>query len=311
MTAIVLLGPQRLQPTLATAVAEVGGAVGPFAAVTAGWEEREDEIDELRAHLDRPVVNLRLHRRAEEVFARDREFFRAYRERRARLRELQELYRIRLDPMKRAVRKLWRRRGTPDLVDPEREAALADVRALDAHQLARIADLHREFEETWRPGERDAVVAHRREVATLADDCVAFAFAGGNVAVLLNRLRLFGVAALLGDRPLFAWSAGAMAASEQVVLFHDTPPQGPGNPEVFGAGLGLCHGILPLPHARRRLRLDDPVRVAIFAGRFAPLCSVAFDDGAALLWDGARWTPLVPGTRRLTREGDLVETVAA
>jgi hypothetical protein len=46
------------------------------------------------------------------------------------------------------------------------------------------------------------------------------------VAVLVNRLRLFGLGDLVADKTVFAWSAGAMAVSERVVLFHDDPPQG-------------------------------------------------------------------------------------
>ena len=42
----------------------------------------------------------------------------------------------------------------------------------------------------------------------------------------------------------------------------------------FDAGLGLCRGLLALPDARRRLRLEDPARVALLARRFAPdLCA--------------------------------------
>ena len=72
MRRIVLLGPQRLKPTLIDAVKKLD-VRGDFAAVTAGWQEREDEIDELSAHLDRPVTNLRLHARGEDVFQRDPE----------------------------------------------------------------------------------------------------------------------------------------------------------------------------------------------------------------------------------------------
>ena len=66
MRAIVLLGPQRLQPTLVTAVDE-RGVTGAIAAITAGWQEREDEIDELSEHVKRPVHNLRLYARGEQV----------------------------------------------------------------------------------------------------------------------------------------------------------------------------------------------------------------------------------------------------
>lgn len=96
MRTVVLLGPQRLRPTLVEAV-DRAGVTGAVAAVTAGWQEREDEIDELSAHLRRPVVNLGLHRRGEDVLARDPEFLLAYGDLLDRRRKLQDLYRIRLD----------------------------------------------------------------------------------------------------------------------------------------------------------------------------------------------------------------------
>ena len=132
------------------------------------------------------------------------------------------------------------------------------------------------------------------------------AIAGGHVAVLLNRMRLFDLAPLLAGKLVVAWSAGAMAVSERIVLFHDSPPQGPGNPEVFDAGLGLCTGVLPLPHADRRLRLEDPVRVDLFARRFSPSICAILDPGARWDWDGTGWTA-GPGTRRLLRHGRVRE----
>ena len=50
-----LLGPQRFDPTLAQAVQALG-LDGSLATVTAGWREREAEVDELHDHLPRAVV---------------------------------------------------------------------------------------------------------------------------------------------------------------------------------------------------------------------------------------------------------------
>jgi hypothetical protein len=303
---IVLLGPQRLQRTLG-AVVEAVGVEGDFAAVTAGWEEREDEIDELRAHLDRRVVNLRLYARCEEILREDPQFAFAYRERRQRLRELDDLHRLRLDAMERSLRKLMKATGRQDLVEPEREAAIEDLRRLDEHQRRRIADIHAEFDAEWSPGDREDVAAHRRQIAAILRSCGSLAFAGGNVAVLLNRLRFFSVETLVAGVAVFAWSAGAMVCSEEIVLFHDDPPHGAGNPEIFGPGLALVRGVLPLPHASKRLRLDDKVRVKMFARRFEPLTCVAMDRGHGLMWDGARWRSAAGGAMRLTTDGDVVE----
>ena len=43
---VILLGPQRLTPTLVNAV-RGAGVEGDVAVVTAGWQEREEEVDEL------------------------------------------------------------------------------------------------------------------------------------------------------------------------------------------------------------------------------------------------------------------------
>ena len=65
------------------------------------------------------------------------------------------------------------------------------------------------------------------------------------------------VAAALDGTPVIAWSAGAMALTDRIGLFHHRAPQGPGHPEVRGSGLSMVrrHAVL-LPHARARLLLD-------------------------------------------------------
>jgi len=70
-----------------------------------------------------------------------------------------------------------------------------------------------------------------------------------------------------------------MALTERVVLFHDSPPQGAGDAELLDFGLGIAPGVVVLPHARKRLRLDDPVRVSLLARRFRPAACVPLDGG--------------------------------
>jgi hypothetical protein len=95
--------------------------------------------------------------------------------------------------------------------------------------------------------------------------------------VLLDCLRLFDVRP--ADRVVVAWSAGAMALAERVVLFHDFAPQGDTPPEVHDVGLGVFTGVVPLPHARRRLRLDDEARSSVLARRLGPARCLVLDDG--------------------------------
>jgi peptidase E len=287
------------------------GVEGEVAVVTAGWQEREEEVDELRDHLGGGVVNLRLYHRAEQVFAADPELARAHRQRQDKLKRMQGLYRLRLDHALAAARELLTRRDDPELLLAEREAALAAIRELDRVHVERVRAVNLELDAAIRPLEREAVAAHREELRRLLAGCAAFAVAGGHVAVLLNRLRLFGVAELIGERPVFAWSGGAMVLGERLVLFHDDPPQGAGHAEVLEAGLGLYSGLLPLPHARRRLKLDEPLRVALFARRFADLACVALDDGATLRWEEGRWVLAGgEGARRLLADGSVEELVA-
>ncbi len=317
MPDLILLGPQRRCPSLAVAFERLGVS-GPVAAVTAGWQEREGEDHELAEHLGMPVTDLRLHRRSDEVFAADPELFRAYRERQDRLRQMQGLYRYRLDFAIEPARELLRRDGDRSLLEPERRSAIAALRRLDAGHQRRIAALRRDFERRLRPHRRPAVAEHRSEIAAILERSAAVVIAGGHVAVLANRLRLFGVAELAAERrpgsglpgsglPIFAWSAAAMALGERIVLFHDRPPWGAGSAEVLDVGLGLYRGLLALPDARRRLRLSDPARVALFARRFAPDLCAALDAGAAIRRgaDGG-WRSLAGG-RRLTAEGEVRE----
>src|SRR5262249_49144073 len=154
---------------------------------------------------------------------------------------------------------------------------------------ARIRAVHDAWLARWRPAERAAVKRRRKEIADALRGASALCIAGGHVAVLLNRLRLFDIAGLIGDRPVLAWSAGAITRREGVVLFHDDPPEGPGRAELLDLGLGLIPGIVPLPHARKRLRVDDPACMSRLARRFAPAACVALDAGARIDWDGTKW----------------------
>ena len=131
----------------------------------------------------------------------------------------------------------------------------------------------------------------------------ALAVAGGHVGVLMRVLRMFAVTP---PALVVAWSAGAMALTERVLLFHDRAPHGPAHAEFAGAGLGLLPGCVFLPHARRRLVLahpasDPPARTAMLARRAAPDRCVLLDDGVRLdLRPGA---DLPANARVLTLDG--------
>ena len=300
MRRVLLFGPQRLQPTIAQAILDAG-IRGKLATVTAGWEERELEDDELEAHLGGRARNLQLWERCERVYERDPELFQAVRLRNDRQRALQ---RTQLGHALDAARELLETPGEPELLDPEREEAFGTVRRLDEHHLARMEQIRAEFEDAYRPSERDSVIRQRSVIARRISDSEALCIAGGHVAVLLNRLRIFDVLSLAEDRPIFAWSAGAMVLGELVVLFHDSPPQGRGYAEVLERGLGRFQGLLPFPHADRRLQLDDPTRIQLLQRRFAHLTCVPLDAGSRVEYSDGEWS-LPAGTRRLLPDGSV------
>jgi len=286
---LAFLGPQRYRHTLKDAV-EALGIDGDLATVTAGWQERETEVEELHEHLGGRAVNLELHRRAEAEFAADAELGAAHHARQALLREMQAVYSLRLDKALEALAALEARDGHPRLMAEERASAFEGVRALDEAHAARVTEVHDEFLARWRPAERASVARERAEIAALLSPCEALAIAGGHVMVLANRLRLFDVLALSGARPVLAWSGGAMVCAENVVSFGDHPPHGSGHPQWLDRGLGLIEDMTFFPHARRRLDLADAPRQSRLARRVRPSRAVVLEEGASLTWrEGHGW----------------------
>ena len=281
--AIVLLGAQRYRPTLADAVAELG-VRGKIATITAGWQEREDDDEDLHHHLLGRTVNLALHARGEDVFRRDAELREAHRERQLVLRHRQDFYRVRLEHAMEAQHVIDQRAAPADILEDEAKSSIDAIRGIDARHLERCARDRRAFDAKYRPDERPAVLEHRRELAAIVRECDAIAIAGGHVASLLNRLRLFRIRDLARGKFVFAWCAGAMAISERVVLFHHSPPQGPGAAEVLDSGLGMIGEVVVLPQPEVRLRLHDRKRLSLMARRFAPSTSLAMPARSRVTW---------------------------
>lgn len=308
---VTLLGPQRHAITV-TEELDATGLLGRIAVITAGWQEREAEDDELQEAVGRRAINLRLHQRVDRVFAQDAELFAAHRKRQDRLRHLQDLYRLRLDAYLGAAQALYHREDAhTDLLAAERAGSVRALQELDEHHLRQIRAIHEEFETQVQPGTREPLRREREEVLEILSGCELVAIAGGHVATLLARIRLMGLADQLGQRPILAWSAGAMVLSDRLVLFHDNPPEGPGNAEVLDVGLGLAPGVVPLPHASKRLRLHDGPRMACFAQRFAPAMCLVLDPYSRARWDGTAWH-LHDGTFCLDASGQLAsQDVAA
>lgn len=305
-TPVVLLGPQRFDPTLADAIESVGLGRGTsmIATITAGWQERERDDADLNEHLGHKTINLELYRRAEEVWKADPELHAAHRARQELLRHKQDFYRIRLEHELEAAHVIRQRKAPPEVLAAEHSASIDVIRELDNYHLAQCAKIRVEYEAKMKPLRRRAVLDHRKELGKILDGVEGLAIAGGHVATLLNRLELFGIAELLGDKPVFAWSAGAMAVSERVVLFHDDPPQGPGAVEILDRGLSLCRGVLCFPQPETRLKLDDRDRVELLVRRLAPATLVTLTNRSHITWDrGVLYRPF--DVQRLHEDGTV------
>jgi hypothetical protein len=290
-------------------VVQALGIDGEIAVVTAGWQERESEDGELRSLLGDRGVNLRLNARWMDVLERDEEYAGAEREHRVVLDELQQLYLIRLDHALRATFAVAARRdGNPRTLAMGLADAIEMVRLIDETHLARVREVHHSFYAAWRLEQRDAIARHRNEVRDILRSTSCLVVTGGHVGDLLRVLHIFEVAPHVPAR-VIAWSAGAMALTPRVVLFHDGAAHGPAQTEVFDEGLGIVPGLVLLPHARRRLRTGDLIRMSVLARRFAPAQCVVLDDGVRvdLGADGA----LPPEARIVAPDGRIVERAAA
>ena len=309
MSQVTLLGPQRHEPMVKSVLTR-HGIGGKLALITGGWEERELEDEVLVEHLDQETVNLQLHGRLDAVLREDVPFHQALVDRNDRLRVAQTLYRSRLEPTLESVRKLQRIKvPRMELVPAERADALLAASSLDAHYLSQIRGIHEAFRDIWFPATRPAVARNRDEIRREIEDCDAVIIAGGHVGALVDQLTLLDLAPYLLERPVIAWSAGAMVITERIVLFHDFPPQGRGDTEVYDDGLALAPQVVALPHAIKRLDLTDPLRVSMLAERFAPASCVALDEGCGLTWDGEAWTAF-GRTRRLNTRGQVMGMAA-
>lgn len=302
MSTTILLGPQRFTTTVGSTVRSLG-VTGRIAMVNSGWEERESDDAELAGHLDGRGVNLRLHHRMLDVLTKDKHFAAAALAFRDRVDELRAFYGIRLQAATDAVHAVAHRTSIHAVGPIAEEAAIEAVREVDRWYAAELADLYGAVRATAPRDESGTIGWHRGEIGAVLDECEAVVIAGGNVRTLMRTLRVFDVA-LRPEQAVVAWSAGAMALTDQVVLFHDFTSHGVTAAEVHDTGLGRLPGVIALPHAKRRLRLDDRERMSVLARRFDEHRLLLLDDGAVVRFpDGA--TALPPGARVIDRTGQV------
>lgn len=305
-----LLGPQRPVRNLATAVDAAGIPQEPVAVISAGWQEAEGDIDDVKELVRRPLLDLQLYRRAENIFAADKRLAEAYRQRQDRAIELQLLYQIRLRRLLLAAREIMRSNADPELVAPEVRHAISQLRALDRHHLHRMQSIYADFESEFSSHTSDLLAEHVADINKILTQAPTILLTGGNLIVLLNRLRMFGVHRQLDQHHLIAWSAGAMVLGDLIVLYHDRLPHGRRDPEVLAPGCGVLPGYAFLPDAQRRLRLNDPIRVDLMSRRFAPSVCVTLDSGSQLLLNENQ-VDAASSARHLTQDGRITKLRAA
>jgi hypothetical protein len=286
----VLLGPQRFLTTAGTVVRSVAPD-GAVATVTAGWQDREPADDELDEVMGGRSRNLHLYGRLSEVLTTDDHFATEALRHRDAMDELAGIYSLRLQRALESAYVVARRPARDDIADSAFDDAVRGVQDIDAWYLRSVDQLYGELETAAPPDSSEEISRHRHEVAELLRDAVVLAVAGGHVGILLRCLRLFAVVPFETPRPsapqgppsaelpVVAWSAGAMAMTERVVLYNDRGPQGVHGAEVWDRGAGRVRDVVAMPHARRRLRLDDPVHAKVFVRRFAPATCLLLDDG--------------------------------
>ncbi len=286
MSLTVLLGPVGDGAAVAAEL-DALGVDGPVALVTAGWEEAERNDAELDRVLGGGTRNLGLFGRRLDILEMDQEYADEFRRVRGLLTQLREVYLVQLRHALRGVDAVRqhdaaaRRLGGVQL-----DEAIATVRALDERHAVRREAVLAEFYASHPPHERPVIAAHRDAVAALISECAAVAIAGGHVDVLTDCLHVCNVGAVISDRPVVAWSSGAMAITERVMLVDDHDLAGRPD-EVLGAGIGVVRGVVPLPDAANRLRIDDRNHLALLARRLAPRACVLLDPGDRLPVDPA------------------------
>ena len=277
MTSTHLLGPQRF---LTTAGAVVRGldVDGPVATITAGWEERESDDGELDSVLDGRSLNLRLFERMMDVLERDPVVAAAALALRDAVDDLAGAYGLRLQHALDAVYALRRRKGRDDVLAAAYSDGIDAVRRLDTWYLDEVRALYGEAYASGAAGASELWAQHRGEVAEALASSSVLAVAGGHVGMLLRTMQFFSVRPPT-ELPVVAWSAGAMVMTRTVVLFNDFAQSHPGA-EVWDRGLARVEHVIALPHARRRIHLDDRVRTQIFVRRFQGYACLLLDDGA-------------------------------
>lgn len=282
---LTILGPERPDGVLPQ-ILEKHGITGPVALISAGWRYDEARDEPLRAAIPQEVRNLRLYERF-RVLERDAsDLMSRYTAKQDAIRRMKERYHLRVQAAVQCANTMLREFDDP--ADPWFAQAIRHLQEIDELFLTEARALHDRFDAEVRPGEHPMVRRDREAVRAELEGCAALLVAGGHVGVLRNRCTFFDLGPRLTERPLYAWSGGAMMMTERILLYHDHTAYGPGTAEFLDHGFGLLRSTVLLPHARERLDLANKINVTVLAHRLAPRKAVGLQNGA--VFEAGRYT---------------------
>ena len=284
-----VLGPQDPIPNIADAL-KIHCPPGPVALISAGWRHDEDDIASLTRDIDREIYHLPLYEWFDELGGAEPELSGLHRMRRKQILAFKKVYHIQLQAALETwdnIRRLHR--SKPSLYEEDEQLACQYLQEVDRNCLHRLEQIRADFTAIQQPWLHESVLPIFEEIAFTLSRCKSVIITGGHAAILRNRLMFFGLQNLLHEfvddgNHIYAWSAGAMALSNRMVLYHDDPPWGNGYPEVMDYGLGLLDQVIFFPHAKARLDLSDPSRIERLARRFSPDSCICIENGAHLIF---------------------------
>ena len=289
---VTVLGPERPNPILPTALS---GLQGPVALISAGWRYDEERDEPLRDAIGRSVINLRLYAAFRDIERDAPELVTAHARKQAALKAVKTVYRDAIVSGLAGVQKLWADRRDPSC--PWFQQAIRHLQEVDSLFLAQAGRLHEEFAATERPFQHPLVRSICDGIENALANCSAVLVAGGHVGVLRNRMAFFGLDQSLQGKRIFAWSGGAMVLAERILLYHDYTTHGVGLAEYLDRGFGFIPGVVFLPHAEQRLDLKSKDNIAILASRLAPMRAIGLQNGGGI----------DPAGRVFGREGAVTE----
>ena len=286
-------GAQRFDPSLARRWPKLG-VTGRIAVITAGWQEREAEDEDLAEHLqgrDRQPAPARARRRC--LPQRSRAARRPPRAARGAASPAGLLPHSARARARGAARDPAAVPRPPTSSPTKRSASIEAIRDLDAWHLASARAVRKDFEERCEPAPRPARRrAHRKELrGDRLRSATRSPSRGGHVASLLNRLvavrsrQARRQTARLRVVRRARWPSAIASSSSTTTLRKGQARARCSTPGSASSPARSC-----LPAARGPPAPRRPERVQVMARRFAPASCLAFPARSRITWRRGRFT---------------------